>query len=220
MTFLEICQRVDVLLGTQGVFSSVTTTNGFQATIVEYVKTAWLDIQVSRREWDFYRTTVSFSTVLNQVDYSLIELFGPGIANPVENWIVDRFVASDYSTLDYIEYDRWIIRENTTAKEPRSFTTHPNLETSGFLSIDKPDGVYTYTLHYFQKPQTLSGNTDIPICPTEHHNAIVYQAVTDLAAFLGNSDLYSTYSVRANSLYNNLLRSQNPDKVIKQQVFA
>jgi hypothetical protein len=220
MTYLELCQKTDVLFGSQGVFTSVATTNGFQSLIVKYVQNAWDNIQASRREWDFYRTTVSFSTVLNQMDYSLVEVFGAGVDNPVENWITDRFIRSDYSTLEYIPYDRWILEDHTTARDPRSFTTHPNLETSGFLSFDKPDGVYTYTLHYFRKPQQLSANTDIPICPTEHHDAIVFQALTDLAAHFGNRDIYSTASVRANQLYSNLLRSQNPSKTITPRPFV
>jgi len=220
MTYLEICKKVDVLFGSQGVFTSVTTTNGFQALIVQFVQNAWDNIQASRRHWDFYHTTVNFSTVIDQIDYTLAEVFGIGVDNPVENWITDRFIRANFSTLDYVPYDNWIVEDHTNAREPIYFTNHPNLETEGFLSFDKPDDVYTYTLHYFRKPQQLANNTDIPICPPEHHDAIVFQALTDLAAHFGNNDIYSTASVRANQLYNNLLRSQNPSKTTKQRPFA
>lgn len=216
MNFLSICKEVDTLVGTQGVFTSVDTTNGFQLMIVEFVRNAWKNIQASRKEWLFYRTNVSFSTVLGQGDYSLIDVFGAGVDNPVGNWIVDRFIRADFTTLSYIPYDKWILEDHTISTNPISFTTSPNSEGAGFLSFDKPDGVYTYTLHYNRKPQILTANTDVPICPSEHHDAIVFQALTDLAAHFGNNDIYSTASVRANALYSNLLRSQNPAKAIQK----
>lgn len=212
MTFLEICKKVDVLLGTQGVFTSVSTTNGFQLLIVEAVRNAWLNIQTSRKDWYFYRTSVSFSTVALQSDYTLAEVFGAGVANPVSEWIIDRFVRSDKTTLTYIPYDNWILEDHTTARDPIYFTAHPNLETAGFLSFDKPDAVYTYDLHYYRKPQSLTLDTDVPICPTEHHDAIVFQAMADLASHLGNSDIYSMAALRANELYGALLRSQIPSR--------
>ena len=86
--------------------------------------------------------------------------------------------------------------------------------------MDSADGVYQYTCHYYRKPQVLSIDADIPLCPPEHHDAIVFQAIADLAAYTGNADIYSTSSVRANQLYNNLLRSQNPSKTTKQRPFA
>ena len=220
MTFLELCQSVDVKLGSQGVFTSVATTNGFQLMIVDFVRNAWNNIQASRRHWDFYRTSVSFSTVAGKMDYDLEDVFGAGVDNPVENWITDRFIKEDFKTLNFIPYDQWIVEDHTSSEQPTDFTHHPNLETDGFLSFDNPDDIYTYTLHYFHKPQTLTDNLDVPICPPEHHDAIVFQALTDLAAHFGNNDIYSTASVRANQLYNNLLRSQNPSKTIKQRPFA
>ena len=220
MNFLKICQTVDTLFGSQGVFTSVSTTNGFQLLIVEHVRNAWSNIQASRRHWDFYRTNVAFSTVQSQMEYSLEEVFGAGVDNPVENWITDRFIKDDFMTLNYIPYNEWVIEDHTLEEAPSDFTFHPNLETAGYLIFDKPDAVYDYTLHYFRKPQTLTANADVPICPPEHHDAIVFQALADLAARFGNGDIYSTASIRANQLYNNLLRSQNPAKEIKKRIFA
>lgn len=220
MTFLELCQKTDRLFGSQGVFTSVATTNGFQSLIVQFVQNAWDNIQASRRHWDFYRTDVSFSTVVGQMEYSLEDVFGVAAVNPVENWITDRFVKDDFSTLDFVPYNNWIIEDHTNSREPIYFTNHPNLETAGYLSFDTPDDIYTYTLNYFRKPQQLTDNLNVPICPPEHHDAIVFQALTDLAAHFGNNDIYSTASVRANQLYNNLLRSQNPSKTINKRSFA
>jgi len=218
-TFLSICQKVDTLLGSQGAFTSVTTTNGFQLMIVEYVKNAWNNIQSTRKDWNFYRKTQSFSTVASQMNYTVNDVFSTSV-DPVENWVVDRFIKdSDLSTLEYVPYDRWIIEDHTTAREPKHFTVHPSSST-GYLSFDNPDDVYTYTLHYFRKPQELSGNTDVPICPTEHHDLIVWQALSDLAQHFGNTDMYSMAAVRANQLYSNLLRSQCPAKSIKLRPFA
>lgn len=215
-SFLDICKSVDVLLGSQGVFTSVVTTNGFQQGIVKYVQKAWNNIQVTRKDWKFLRRTVAFSTVLNQESYSLEDIFGVGVANPVGEWVVDRFIKDDFTTLEYIPYETWILQDHSRARDPRKFTINSNAETTAFLVMDKPDGVYNYTLHYNRKPQLLEENTDVPICPTEFHDLIIYQALADLSANLGNSDIYSTSAITANQLYNTLLRSQCPAKRISK----
>lgn len=215
-SFLEICKSVDVLMGSQGVFTSVVTTNGFQQGIIKYVQKAWKNIQASRSDWKFFRRNVAFSTVTNQDSYTLEEIFGVGVANPVGEWMVDRFIKDDFSILKYVPYEVWILKDHTTARVPHEFSINPNAEGAGYLLIDKPDGVYNYTLHYNRKPQLLEENTDVPICPAEYHDVIVYQAIAEMSGNLGNSDIYSTSSVMANQLYNNLLRSQCPAKKISK----
>lgn len=231
MTYLELCQKVDVLLGSQGTFSTVATTNGYQQLIVEYVKNAWSNIQATRRFWDFRRAIITWEVTEGKEDYSIEDLFGAGATNPVENWIIDRFIRIPIgiSTVEYnefltfIPYDDWILEDRRNPQvHPRSFSIFPNPATvsDSLLSIDSPDDEYHYNCHYYLKPQELSVDADVPTCPPEHHDAIIFQALADLAAHLGNPDIYSTASVRANQLYGNLLRSQNVAKNIKMRPFA
>lgn len=214
MTYLQLVQKIDALLGSQGVVSSVLAA-GYQGMLAEYTKNAWLNIQALRPDWHFLRTSVSITLTTTSPDYSLADVFpATPTADPVGTFITDRFLLADKSALTYIPYDQWVLEDYSTASAPKVFTVHPSTYT-GYLSFNAVDGTYVVTCHYFRKPQELTANGDIPICPSEYHDAIVFTALADIAAFLGNSEVYSIASVRADNLVGALMRSQNPAKRVK-----
>ena len=213
-SYLALCQKVDTLIGSQGAISSVTT-GGYQGMLATYVKNAWLNIQALRPDWHFLRTKVTFNLTTSSQKYSVLNVFPSSLGvDPVGSFIVDRFLNSDGDKLTYIPYNQWILGDYSTASAPRVFTIHPSSLT-GYLSFNAVDTTYPITAHYFRKPQELTLATDTPLCPSEYHDAIVFTAAADLGAFLGNSDIYSNFSVRADHMVGSLMRSQNPSKRVR-----
>jgi hypothetical protein len=212
MNYLEICQKVNSLVGLQGTFSTVATTTGYQKRLADTVATVWQDIQNYRADWDFKRRNASFATVVGQYEYSSSDMFG------VEDTPVDSYYylynADDNTPITQITKDKYnldSIQEDSNA--PVSLWCFD--EVSKNIFINPPSEITNLTISYFANLQTLSSNTDEPNLPSEHQNAIVYRAVSDLGLFFGDSNMYQLFDVKAKYAMNQLLRSQNPAKKIR-----
>ena len=64
--------------------------------------------------------------------------------------------------------------------------------------------------YYSTSLETLSGDTDEPTLPTPFHQVIVFCAVRELAAYLGEPVLEQQYSRRYNNAMGQLMRSHVP----------
>ena len=72
MTFLELCQRMRQECGISGTGpSTVVSQTGNLKRIVDWVNTAWIDIQTTHQDWDWMRASASFPTVASQAMYEL-----------------------------------------------------------------------------------------------------------------------------------------------------
>jgi hypothetical protein len=198
------------LSGYQGTLSTVTAT-GYQATLVNIVANAWVDIQNLRSEWDFLKDNVTLATTIGKSEYTISDIFTTLESN------VGKYrgiLGPDQERLRHITHDRYVLDDisNEDSGTIVKYAVHPTTQS---LWFNPPDTSTNLDIHYWKKPQVLSVNTDVPLCPTEFHYAIVYQALVDLGIFMGNSDLYTGYGVKASSLVGDLLRHQNPSKSIK-----
>lgn len=212
-TYLELCRKVDTLMGTQGIISSVNAT-GYQSVLCKYVSNSWNNIQTLRKDWNFLRSKVEITLYNGQIDYTVLDIFGT-LVDPVGEWIIDKFILSDNSVMTYIPYDKWITMKIPSASSPKYFTINPS--SVGYITISPVDSTYGVSAHFFRKPQELLSNEDIPICPSEYHDAITFTALADLAIFLGNSEIASSAIVRSDILVGNLMRSENPVKRVKSR---
>lgn len=210
-TFLQLAQKVNTLSGTQGTISSVSAT-GHQAVIVEIVKSAWTDIQNLRPDWDFLKVTSNLSTVVGQTSYDVTDLFGIGGTNIIGSW--RGIVKPDLTQAKKVSMDYYILKDlenlDQTSVNYYSWDAINNL-----LYINPPDAVYSLGLYYYRKPQVLSTNVDVPLGPTELHDAIVYRALVDLGSYIGSADLYQSYLTKSDALIGSLMRSQLPAKRIR-----
>jgi len=205
VNLLAITQKANKLAGIQGSIISLTTLTGYQAILLAHVQTAYEDIQNYRDEWHFLKTqvTIPLTTVTSTYDP----------ADAVAKW--DFFnILYDSKPLQVISYDQYIQDKisTTTAGAPSVVAVDPS---TNILYFNPLDNNYSIVAKYWNTPETLSGNNDIPLLPYEFHNLIVYRSVADFAAFLGNTGLYQIYTQKANTMFGKLLRSQNPSKHIK-----
>jgi len=74
--------------------------------------------------------------------------------------------------------------------------------------------------YYSTSLETLSADTDEPTLPSQFHSAIVYGAVRELAAYLGEPVLEQQYSRRYNNIMGQLMRSHVPARRVFQRPLA
>lgn len=211
MNFLQIAQKIDQAIGSQGNVSSVEA-SGYQFLLGEYARNAWITIQNLRDDWKFLRTSTDITLTAGKEEYSILDIFST-IDSPVGKWKTDTFLY-DYNDLNYIDYEKYIRIKNQTPSKPQFFTVD---EASNKLFFNEPDAAYSVKAHYFRKPQVLTTNTDVPLCAPEFHYAIMYQAATDLCAYLGIAELHGINKTKADASLGALLRSANPAKKIRSR---
>ncbi len=210
MTYLELCQKVNTLSGMQGTFSSVTST-GYQGTIAALVSAAWEDIQNLRQDWEFLKVETGFSTVVGQTEYTLLNIFGSSTS------VVGKYrgiLGDDARVLQKISYDAYLLKEvdEEDNSEPSRYAIHPTTQS---IWMNPASEVEALALHYWRKPQVLANNTDEPICPSEFHMAIVYQALVNYGVFLGSGDMFQGYTSRASSIIGDMMRQQIPTRYVR-----
>ena len=210
MNFIELCQKAQKYSGVQGsITSTVNVQSGSQeALIIDAVRNAWIDIQNYRSDFKFLRDEVLLQLVQGTTEYSVEDVLG---INPdFSEWKVDRFIY-DYSPLEYVKYDNWVLVEDTTEGEPQRFTVRPSDKALFFNSVD---GTYALTLQYYRDVQELTANTDTPILPNRFHYLIVYGAVMDIATSTGDLLNYQRFALKYSQALGQLMRAETPKKKI------
>lgn len=217
MQYLTICQRVHDLIGYQGQFTSVQAT-GYQATITRAVQDAYEDIQRYRVDWQWLKNVRNINVSDASDEYTIDELWGAG--NLPHDFSSYRYInwTKDNRTRRLIEvpYDAYMLMdfENFGSYEPRLWSYKPWDKS---LLISPVDKVYTLELHYLKTLDRLTNNTDVPLIPERHQQAIIYGAVMKLSTFTGDPTLFDTYSVKYAEELGQLMREENPRKVVTKR---
>jgi len=188
MNFLELCKRVRQEAGISGTGpSSVLNQGGEMRRVVDWVISAWTEIQLTRKNWMWMRGSFSFQTVANDHDYSASEA---DIAARFRMW--DRTTLRLYKTsegvanefyIPFISYHDYLMVYMTgtqTPTRPVCFTVAPDMK---LLLGPKPDGEYTVRGDYWKASQTLAADEDIPEMPEEYHLYIVAAALEKYALY-------------------------------------
>lgn len=213
MTFLELCQHVNLYGGFQGEISSVNAT-GYQALLVDAVRKAWFELQ-RKREWDFMYTSVSFSVSSATSTYTPATIFGTS-TETLGMWDKDRIVY-DYKPLRYIPYEDFVLIDQQSTGEPSYYTINPSDRSIIFNDLDDN---YSITAYYTKTPQILTNNTDTPDLPQKHHHIVIYAALLELAAYVSSAEVYQKNLQNYNAAYSELLRDHCPAKTMKFRPFV
>ena len=212
MNFLQICQEANRLCGLQGTISTVALSTGYQYTLIRFVVQSWIDLQTLRKDWDFLRSSVSFSTVAGTSEYSLATMSLTDCAR----WI-DMIYYTDSSggvnQLRHISYDQYIL-DAMSAKSQSKLESYAIDPVDNHLYFNVPDGVYNVTGHYFTEPVELTTATQEPSLPDSYHMLLAYLGGAHMAAFMGNSNVYTDLKFRADQMIGSLMRDSNPAKRI------
>ena len=205
MDRLTLCQKVNEKAGTQGSLESTTNINAYQQVLVGMVDTAYNDIQlIAKGECKFMRLDVSPTIASTDPTYTNADI------RKVRKIIYNK------NELTLVDYDDWLMVDHSTG-EPLEYTVNP---ASGVITFNPLDTNYTVTVQYLRVPAAMTGDYDIPILPAGDHWVIVWKALHDLGAYVGNWDLISNYGTQYSIDVGHLLRSQNPQREIAKKPFV
>lgn len=180
------------------VLSTVLNQTGGVGRIVEYVKEAWLEIQASRRDWNFMWDEFSESLTAGSTDYDLNAAInggeiqigtGPFLLVKNSDTTQRRIILlHDKSYFDDL-YARTI--GIATASFPTAMTTLPDGET---IRFNVPlDVNYTLSGPYYLAAQVFAADADVPTnLPVRYHGAIFYRALKKWAEFEEAGEIFNT----------------------------
>lgn len=221
MNFLELCQAVRREAGISGSGpTAVTNQIGEMDRVVNWVKTAWNDIQTMRPNWMWMRATFIFNTTASDHDYTPAQA---GIASRFSAWSPTSFriyktsagLSNQYH-LPEISFDdfRRIYLTNTRVEgTPVCFAIAPDLS---IVLGPFPDGIYTVEGEYWKAPQTLTANADTPEMPAQFHPLIVWKALEHYGYFESATEVIARAQKEMKFYRNRLQLNQLPDTAMAE----
>lgn len=224
MNFLQLAQRLSVECGVSGNGPSATTSQtGMNAKLVNWIQSAWLEIQGVHDSWAWMREPFAFNTVANTGDYNPLSVTDTLTGLPITDlryWWKDTFRCQKASI--GVQDEQWLIEwdyqtfRNTyrfslqVAGRPVVFAIKPNGKEVMLGQI--PDDIYQISGEYQTTPASLAGDAAVPGIPNEAlHMLIVYKAMTFYGMFEAAPEVVQRGNTEYTRLLNQLEREQLPD---------
>lgn len=219
MNFLQLVARLNQEVGaTDSAPATVLNQNLDIARLVSWINTAWMDIQGTNEDWEWMRSTASFTTVAGQATYTPTQCgltnFGAWGRNTFRCYTTSVGVGSE-QFLDYVDYEGW--RNTYQFSTMRSQQTQPNVMT---ITPDKSIGLgpvpaagYTILGSYYTVPSEMALDADIPALPTQFHMMIVYRAMMSYGAFESAAEVYQRGETEFKKMLRRLTMSRLPEVV-------
>lgn len=217
MNYLQLCQRMRQESG--GISGSgptaVTNQVGEYKSVVDWVQSAYEDIQNLHPDWDFLRTDLSFQTIANASTYVKTAIG----ADEQGEWIPDSFrsylTSGGVSGEGFMQWMSWDSFRNTyLIGSMRSTTGFPQIMAkkpdTSLIFWPIPNAAYTINGEYFKRPQFMTANTDIPIIPVKFHMIIVWRALMYYAGQNNAPEIFAVAQKEYRRLLNLLQASQLP----------
>lgn len=217
MDFLSICRRLKRearVSGATNTPASVTGQSGEMLNLVEWVQSAYQDIQNDQPEWEFLRADFSFQTVSGASSYSPV---AAGLTELLKWRVRDEYSIRCY--LNCVNNEQPIIPISWEEMRSRYFGSNRTQTGRPVECAVKPDnslifwpvpnGIYTVVGEYYKQPQTLTANTDIPIFPGAYHMALVWLALRYTAAYQAAPEKYA----HSDNEYSRLLNALRHDQL-------
>jgi len=204
MNFLSLCQELRSESGIQGTGpTTVVGQTGFHLQIVNWINKAYRDVQNLHPNWFFMTKDFSFPTIATQREYQNGSGVGKTGLTDLKDWNVTEagdircyLTSAGVSNEQYMEYIPWAQyrqaylygSRRTQTDRPRFFSIQPN---QGLNFYPVPDDVYTIIGEYFQKPDQMTLDADVPNFPEDFHEILVWRGLMLYGAFDAANERYS-----------------------------
>lgn len=218
-TFLQLAQRLAREVGVAGTGpATVVSQTGEAGRLVNWIISAWDDIQMARTNWYWMRGDFTLPLVISQRAYTSTDA---GISTRFGMWDtnslrIKKVSADDEEPIDFAPYedfrDRYLIGPQTVDK-PQTYSIDPQLR---LIFGPLPDYAYTITGEYYKANQTLSVGADLPEMPAQFHLAIVYRAMMMYARYNSAPEIYDDAQTNYMRIVNRLEMNQMPDAVASE----
>jgi len=213
MNYLQLVQRLSSEVGASGTGpSSVVAQTGANLRLVNWINTAWLEIQGLHNTWNWMRKKFQWETVAGTGDYlpgAVTNTLTSELMTDLRYWYKDTFRAQKKSI--GIQDEQWLVEweyyvfRNTyrfnLQMQGRPVVFGENPQGKAILLGQIPDDVYIISGEYQQKAWDLTANDDEPDFPDAYHLMIVYKAMLYYGLFEAAGEVIQ----RAQSQYQALL---------------
>jgi hypothetical protein len=226
MDFLTLFQRACTECGVSGVPATTAGQIGSLGRIANWVGDAWNELQTSRDDWDWMRSSnilgsgVSFIPAAGQ--YNIPLGTGPGqIGVAVDSfgkWDMPTFrcftttndvggIPLDEIFLDEIPYDTF--RDAYMLGAMRAVQTRPYVIAAApdqSLCVGPPpNGLYSITGDYWMAPALMVNDTDVPVgLPTRWHMLVVYAAMKKYGYYEAAADVLERAQAEWDTMFRQL----------------
>ncbi len=165
--------------------------------LADWINEAWMEIQLTKSDWTWMRSSFSFATVNGQTSYAPAQAgiaantFANWKRDSVRNYVTSTGVASEVA-MGYRDFDSWrdlylmgANRSNFGRPMEISITPDKQLACGPIAAVG-----YTVTGDYYTVATELAADTDTPALPSQFHMAIVYKAMTLYGASEAAQEVY------------------------------
>jgi hypothetical protein len=214
-TRLQLCQRLRQEAGISGTGPATTIGQpGEMGRVVDWIDTAYEEIQDKHPDWEFLRNDFTFQTIASTSEYLPSAVALPEHAS----WKQDSFRAyltstgtNDEMWLNYYPWDTFrdafmFGSNRSTPGKPTEFSVRPN---KAVVLWPVPALIYTIGGEYYKRPQVMSANADEPLFPREFHMAIVWKALMYYGTYENAPEAFTT----GQSNYDRILRKLEVDQL-------
>lgn len=221
MEFLEICQRLRQEVGANGTGpAAVTGQTGESKRFVDWVNSAWLDVQRKHLNWRFMIGTFSITTSSGDGNYTAADS-SPAITD-LREWNRDSFNiylqsqgVSGQVPLAYMDFQTWYDTYNTGGQSngfPGWFTIAHDLS----INIGpKPNGIYVVSGEYWMKATPMAADADLPgSLPDEFHEVILYRAMMKYGRYSAAPEVFDDGKANYKRLIGEMERTQLPEMLL------
>lgn len=215
MNWLQLAQRLSIEVGIPGAGpAAVTGQTGMNLKLVNWIASAWEEIQGMQDSWGWMRQQFAFDTVANTGDYLPVSTTNTLTGNPLTDlryWWKDTF-RCQRKALGVVD-EQWLVEweyqtfRNTyrfnlqVAGRPVVFAQNP--QGKAIMLGQIPDDVYVISGEYQQYPQPFVNGTDEPAIPNDSlHLVIVYKAMQ----FYGLYESAPEVLMRGNTEFSRLMQ--------------
>jgi hypothetical protein len=224
MNWLQLAQRLSIECGIAGTGpSAVTGQTGMNLKLVNWIASAWNEIQGMYDNWGWMRQQFAFDTVASTGDYlptaTTNTLTGDQLTD-LRYWWKDtlRCQKKSLGVVDMqwlVEWDYQTFRNTYRFNlqvngRPVVFAQNP--QGKAIMLGQIPDDIYEITGEYQQYPQPFVNGTDEPGIPNETlHLVIVYKAMQFYGLYEAAPEVLMRGNTEFSRLMNQLEREQLPE---------
>ena len=195
MNYLQLVQRLSSEVGVAGTGPSLVTGQiGNTLRLVNWVNSAWLEIQGLHNTWNWMREKFEWETVAGTGDYlptAITNTLTGNLMTDLRYWYKDTFRCQKQSIgiqdeQWLVEWEYYVFRNTYRFNQqingrPVVFAENP--QGKALMLGQIPDDVYVITGEYQKRAWTLQNDGDEPDMPEEYHLLIVYKAMVYYGMF-------------------------------------
>jgi len=223
VNFLELVQRLRQEAGVSGTGpTAVTNQSGEYKRLVDWIQSAYEDIQNAHRTWRFMRRQATVNTVAGTRSYapgSWTDTTDSAAISRFDYWHNDTASiylsatgVSDEQRLVFLPYDDWRVTYdigNSIAEQdrPSFFTVAPN---NNIILAKVPNDVYVVRNDYQMYAGTLADENAIPVLPINFHMTIVWRALMWYGEYEGAPEAFSRGQTNFNRNFSRLEQRELP----------